>query len=81
MLVRVNVEGILPAHDVVVRLRRRGALVGRTGRPTPVSRTRVLTMRLSKPLRAGRYLLRVSGRGVAPKAIHLRVVASSRDSA
>jgi hypothetical protein len=62
---------------VVVRLRRHGAQVARTGRPTPVSRTRVLTLRLSKPLRPGRYVLRARARGVAPSAVHLRVVAFS----
>jgi pimeloyl-ACP methyl ester carboxylesterase len=81
MLVRVNVRGILPAHRVVVRLRRRGALAGASGAPTPVYRTRVLTLKLSKPLRAGRYLLRVRARGVSPRAIHLRVMAFSRGGA
>lgn len=77
MLVRVRVHGVLPAYGVVVRLRRHGAQVARTGRATPVSRTRVLTLRLAKPLRPGRYVLRARARGVAPSAVHLRVVAFS----
>jgi pimeloyl-ACP methyl ester carboxylesterase len=81
MLVRVKVKGPLPAYGVVVRLRRHGALVGRTGRPTPVDRTRVLTLQLSKPLRRGSYVLRARARGLAPRAVHLRVVASSRGGA
>jgi pimeloyl-ACP methyl ester carboxylesterase len=81
MLVRVKVKGPLPAYGVVGRLRRHGRLVGKSGRPTPVDRTRVLTLRLSKPLRAGRYVLRVRGRGLAPRALGLRVLAFSRGGA
>ena len=76
MLVRVNVKGILPAHGVTVRLRRHGRKVAVT-RPATVTRTRVLTMILHKPLRPGRYVLRVRGRGLAPHAVRLRVVAFS----
>jgi pimeloyl-ACP methyl ester carboxylesterase len=77
LLVHVNVKGILPAYGVVARLRRGGAKVGDSGPGTPVTGTRVLTLRLSEPIRPGRYLLRVTARGVPAKAIHLRVAASS----
>lgn len=81
MLVRVKVEGILPAYQVVVRLRRHGSLVASSTRQATVARGRVLTLRLSEPLRRGRYVVRVRARGLAPKAVHLRVVPSSRDGA
>jgi hypothetical protein len=42
-----------------------------------VTRTRVLTLRLSRPLHRGRYLLRVRARGLPAKALRFRVVASS----
>ena len=77
LLVHVNVKGMLPAYGVVARLRRGGAKVGDSGPGTPVLGTRVLTLRLSKPIRPGRYLLRVTARGLPTKALQLRVAASS----
>ena len=68
--VPVTVTGVLPAHDVQARLGRKGSSTPRT-----VGGERTLVVRLHRPLRAGRHVITVSARGVAPQRVIFRVKA------
>ena len=66
--VRVRVKGMLPAYRVRVRIGTR-----RSSKPVLVRGKRTLEIRVRRPLRAGRYSLRVYARGLVIRRLHFRV--------
>jgi hypothetical protein len=74
--VAVEVKGVLPAYGVLARLVRSGQTIGTSGQAATLSGKRVLTLGLRQPLRAGRYALVVSARGLPTRRFVLRLASS-----
>ena len=71
--VPVRARGVLPAYSVRARLGRKGSSPRRT-----VLGRRALTVRLRRPLRAGRHVLTVTARGLPARRVAFRVKARRR---
>jgi pimeloyl-ACP methyl ester carboxylesterase len=66
--VPIRVEGVLPAYAVRARLGRRGSSAAQT-----IAGRRRLVVHLRRPLRAGRYVLTVTARGLPARRVTFRV--------